>query len=75
MTHNGASVVDYFIASSYIFQYCTEFEIGDMYQSVHFPVTCKFTFNAPETHSFHNERDTGINFAKFKWNENKKEEF
>ena len=29
----------------------------------------------PETHSFRNERDTGINFAKFKWNENKKEEF
>ena len=75
VTHNGASVVDYFIASSYLFQYCTEFEIGDMYQSVHFPVSCKFTFNVPETHSFLNERDTGINFAKFRWNENKKEEF
>ena len=46
-----------------------------MYQSVHFPVTCKFTLNVPETHSFLNERDTGINFAKFRWNENKKEEF
>ena len=75
VTHNGESVVDYFIASSNRFQYCTEFDIGDMYQSIHFPVTCKFTFNIADNNDMRNARDTGINLLKFKWKDDKKEEF
>ena len=65
----------FFVASSSLFQYCTDFEIGDMYQSVHFPVTCKFIFNGSETSFVRIERNTGINFVKYSWNENKKEDF
>ena len=75
VTHNGASIVDYIIASSCLFQYCTEFKIGDMYQSVHFPVTCKFKFNLFEDARGLNEKCMGLKFPKFKWNENKKDEF
>ena len=38
--HNGASVVNYIIASPCLFQFCIEFEIGDTNQSIHFLVTC-----------------------------------
>lgn len=44
IANDGASVVDYNIASSKLFSKISYFNIEDRDQSVHFPVKCQFTF-------------------------------
>ena len=44
IANNGASVVDYNIASSKLFAKISNFSIEDRDESVHFPVYCQYTF-------------------------------
>ena len=40
--NDGASVVDYMIASSVLFKYITDFKVLSRDDSDHFPITCSF---------------------------------
>lgn len=85
IANNGSSIVDYFIASSNLFQYITEFEVGKRSESVHFPLHCKLTFQLnsfSETEGSPNPDNNTINqhlsheaLEKYRWDENKKNMF
>ena len=77
--NEGASVVDYIIASTCLFNICSFFEIGERTESVHFPVICEFghashNIDASNLH-IHESPNEGQFFLRFKWSEEKKNNF
>ena len=74
VANEGSSIVDYFIASSNLFQYICNFEVCNYSDSVHFPLACSMKFKIIE------ETLTTNNvllreFTKFKWKEIRKNTF
>ena len=65
--NNGASIVDYMIASTQLFQYFTDFGIGELDQSDHFPLFCciHLKFNTQDSNASHTQDDLKTR-AKFK---------
>lgn len=83
IANDGRSIVDYFIASSYLFPHIAEFEIGKRSESVHFPLHCKLKFESKDTYVESKQHNAGSSynnnqhlsnevFEKYKWDENKK---
>ena len=46
--NDGYSLVEYFTASSNLFQSVSKFEVLDRSESVHFPLSCCLTFHISE---------------------------
>ena len=79
IANDGASVVDYNIASSNLFPYISYFNIEDRDESVHFPVYCQFKF-PHENRGIHtgdksNTNPTHKHTNRLKWNEGLKDNF
>lgn len=75
--NNGASVVDYMIASSTLFFYVTDFGVSNNMFSVHCPVYCTFTFEGSST-ARNQSRSSEEQLHKYDcliWNENCKDSF
>ncbi len=68
--NGGASVVDYMISSSAIFDHISNFGVGDCMFSVHCPMYCNFTFKCNANENDDGQSDKGPNdFEKFVWKE------
>ena len=69
LANKGASVVDYMASSTSLFKYVTYFKIDDNDETVHFPITCHFSFptkpnlNDPVVDSIENM----LPWFKYKW--------
>lgn len=66
--NNGTSIVDYMIASTQLFQHFTDFGIGELDQSDHFPLFCciHLEFNMQDNNALCSQ-DGLETWAKFKW--------
>ena len=76
IANEGSSVVDYFIASSNLFQFITDFEVCNRSESVHFPIFCSLTFDSNVIND--NSDDTnGLvhEYVKFRWKDTMKDTF
>ena len=79
IANDGASVVDYNIASSKLFSKISYFTIEDRDESVHFPIYCQFTF--PRQNRLMHTREkpdkfsTQSNLNLLRWNEELKGSF
>ena len=71
IANQGASVVDYNIASTELFQYISHFRIENRSESDHFPIYCQFTFNCniTQTQLTENLIETKSEI-RYKWREN-----
>ena len=76
IANDGASIVDYMIAATHLFQFFTDFGINDMDWSVHFPLFCKinFTLNEKNNHSLKSNVHLET-WHKFKWKPELKEAY
>ena len=79
IANEGASVVDYMIASTCLFNICSFFEAGERTESVHFPIICELgksghTIEASNL-NVNDQPNAGQTFSRFKWNEEKKNTF
>ncbi|MES9884604.1 MAG: hypothetical protein ABW185_27480, partial [Sedimenticola sp.] len=75
--NNGASIVDYMIASSNLFQYVTNFGVSDNIFSVRCPVYCTFSFAACSTtnnHAYSIDENVHL-YERVVWKERYKETF
>ena len=69
--YDGYSTVDYFIASSNVFQSVSKFEVLDRSESVQFPLSCCLTFHKSEqTDTNRANEEACMTFKTFKWREN-----
>ena len=72
MYYNGASTIDYHLASSHLLDYITKFEISHRNDSDHFPVAACLTLpyqnRFVEQHINYIENEF-INLVTYKWNE------
>ena len=69
--NDGYSTVDYFIASSNLFQSVSKFEVLDRSESVHFPLSCCLTFHISEqTDTNRADEEASRTFKKVKWRKN-----
>ena len=75
--NNGASIVDYMIASSSLFKYITDFRIGDKDSSVHFPLHCQLCFKSVSYNqsSYNIDTSTLRTWKKHKWKDELKDIF
>ena len=75
--NNGASVVDYMIASSSLFRYISDFKISDKDNSDHFPLICQLCFESTQTnYSTSNIYDSNARlWQKFIWKDELKDVF
>ena len=74
VANDGSSMVDYFIASSNLFKFITDFEVGNQSEYVHFPVFCTLSFNGNgENESSVQENEFVNNYMKFKWKDTVKD--
>ena len=64
------SIVDYFIASSNLFQSVSRLNVLDRSESVHFPLSCCLTFHISEQIDTNKaDEEACMTFKKFKWRE------
>jgi len=85
ITHNGASLVDYHIISTDLFQFVTKFNILSIDESDHFPICATMIFHRknsntnvdlPSSRSIQsNITDDNIKLNKFKWNDTLRDRF
>ena len=79
IANDGASVVDYNIASSKLFSKISYFDIEDRDESVHFPIYCQFTFPRQNGLKHTGEKpdkfSTQSNLNLLRWNEELKGSF
>ena len=79
IANNGASVVDYNIASSKRFAKISIFSIEDRDESVHFPVHCQFTFPhknpTPHIGDKPQNRQSQNNLNYLRWSDEQKDDF
>ena len=81
IANDGASVVDYNIASSKLFSKISYFNIKDRDESVHFPTNCQFTFPCAQRNPCIHTGDKPDYFSAqnnsnpLRWNEKLKENF
>lgn len=74
IANEGASIVDYMIASTHLFQFFTDFGIDDMDWSVHFPLFCKLNFTLNEQYNHSLKSNVHLEtWQKFKWKPELKE--
>lgn len=71
----GKSVIDYFMVSSQLFEFCTEFLISDNDESSHFPIICKIASLENYNHSLNNEQNGGNKWVRYKWKEQYQDNF
>ena len=76
VANDGSSVVDYFIASSNLFQFITDFEVCDRGESMHFPLACslKFVKNLTSGNS-DDSNEIVYDYVKFKLKDTLKDTF
>ena len=81
IANDGASVVDYNIASGKLFSKISYFNIEDRDESVHFPINCQFTFQCAQRNPCIHTGDKPDHFSTqnnsnpLRWNEKLKENF
>ena len=73
IANNGASVVDYHICSTELFPLCSDFNVDDRTESVHFPIHSKFILKRYKSKRIHDEATR--QHVKYKWREDKSETF
>ena len=70
IAHQGASIVDYLISSSELFNYISDFTVLDNDNSDHFPITCSITLQAETENIVANSDKMKCElfpFKRFKW--------
>ncbi|MES9879852.1 MAG: hypothetical protein ABW185_03125, partial [Sedimenticola sp.] len=82
IANDGASIVDYMIASSSLFPLLSDFKVGDRSETVHFPLMCTLTLEESVSNREYdnilndaNHANCEESFTKFRWNEEKKNDF
>jgi len=73
--NNGASVVDYMIASTTLFKHVTDFAVANHAFSVHCPISCKFSFTLDQTTNQLPENEDLNQWQRMKWKNDYKEKF
>ena len=67
ISNDGASVVDYMIASSELFDHIINFKVLDRGESDHFPITCQMKMDYTDDKNIvSNNRGKLSNFRKYK---------
>jgi len=74
VTHNGASVVDYMLASSELFHSFNDFGVHHRDESIHFPLFCSLDIDIDWDNTIHSTEDTEaeeapIKYDKYIWRE------
>ena len=76
VANDGSSIVDYFIASSNLFPFITDFEVCNRGESVHFPIACSLKFdNNLTSYNSDDSNEIVYDYVKFKWKDTLKDTF